>query len=161
MAASTPERVSATPPLDPPAAPPRRTKKPGAKVQEAQHSLRTRASQRSAQFEQQITAPQIGLQATQHILPPFPTARVSASPEREGGGIKRDEFCRLIESLKETIAQQSNIITSQNTIIESIRNELVDIKSEQRSLKKQNAELQKAIRSLQVQPNTSSAPTQS
>ena len=161
MAASTPERVSATPPLDPPAAPPRRTRKPSAKVQEAQQSLRTRAAQRPAQFEQQITAPQTGIQATQHILPPFPTARVSASPEREGGGIKRDEFCRLIESLKETIAQQSNIITSQNTIIESIRNELVDIKSEQRSLKKQNAELQKAIRSLRAQPNTPSASTQS
>jgi hypothetical protein len=160
MAASTPERVSATPPLDPPAAPPRRTKKPSAKVQEAQQSLRTRA-QISAQFEQQTTAPQTGLQATQHILPPFPTARVSTSPEREGGGINRDELYRLIESLKETIAQQSNIITNQNSIIESIRNDLVDIKSEQRSLKKQNAELQKAIRSLRAQPNTPSAPTQS
>jgi len=160
MAASTPERVSATPPLDPPAAPPRRTRKPSAKVQEAQQSLRTRAAQRLAQFEQQTTAPQTGLQTTQHILPPFPTARISTLPERGGGGINHDEFCRLIESLRETIAQQSNIITSQNSIIESIRNELVDIKSEQRSLKKQNTELQKAIRSLQAQPNTPPAPTQ-
>ena len=105
MAASTPERVAATPPLDPPAAPPRRARKPSAKVQEAQQSLRTRAAQRPAQFEQQTTAPQTGIQATQHILPPFPTARVSTSPEREGRGINRDEFYRLIESLKETIVQ--------------------------------------------------------
>ena len=103
MATSTPERVSATPPLDPPAAPPRRTRKPSAKVQEAQQSLRTRAAQRSAQFEQQTTALQTGLQATQHILPPFATARASVSPKCEGGGINHDKFCRLIESLKETI----------------------------------------------------------
>jgi len=91
MAALTPKRVSATPPLDPPAAPLRRIRKPSAKVQEAQQSLRTRTAPRSAQFEQQ-TAPQTGIQATQHILPPFPTARVSTSPVREGGGINRDEF---------------------------------------------------------------------
>jgi len=91
MAASTPERVSATPPLDPPAAPPRRTKKPSAKVLETQQSLRTR-SQRSAQFEQQTTAPQIGLQATQHILPLFPTARVSTLPKYKGGGINYNGF---------------------------------------------------------------------
>jgi len=88
MAASTPERVSATPPLEPPAAPPRgRTKKPSAKVQEAQQLLRTRAAQKSTQFKQQTTAPQTRLQATQHILPPFPTVRVSTLPKRKGGGI--------------------------------------------------------------------------
>jgi len=91
MAASTPKRVSATPPLEPPAAPPRRTKKPSAKVQEAQQSLRTQ-SQILAQFKQQTTAPQTRLQATQHILPPFPIARASASPKRKGGGINYNKF---------------------------------------------------------------------
>jgi hypothetical protein len=45
MAASTPKRVLATPPLEPLAAPLRgRIKKPSAKVQEAQQLLRTRAA---------------------------------------------------------------------------------------------------------------------
>jgi hypothetical protein len=81
------------------------------------------------------------LRATQNELPPFPTARESASPEWEGRAGSLDEFRRLIESLKETIAQQRSIIMSQNSIIESIRTDLTSIKAEQQYLKSQNAEL--------------------
>ena len=158
MATSTPERSSATPPLVPPA-PKGRARKPSAKVLEAQQSLSTRNSTlRSAQNEQQTTVtqpvPRTVSQATQNELPPFPTARVSASPEWEGRASNLDEFGRLIESLKETIAQQSSIITSQNSIIDSIRTDLTSIKAEQQHLKSQNAELQEAIGSLRAQLDT-------
>ena len=130
MAASTPGRVSATPPPAQPAAPSKgRLKKPSAKVIEAQQSLRKRTA---------TTAPR----PTQDELLPFPTASVSVSPEREGINTSLEEIAVLIANLKETIAQQnsvitnqSSIITNQSSIIESVRANLADIKSEQRSLK--------------------------
>ena len=151
MATSTPERISATPPLVPPA-PKGRARKPSAKVLETQQALRTRNSTlRSTQSDQQTTVtqtvPRTVPQATQNELPPFPTARESASPEWEGRAGSFGEFSRLIESLKETIAQQSSII-------ESIRTDLTSIKVEQQYLKSQNAELQETIGSLRAQLDT-------
>ena len=143
MVTSTPERVSATPPLATPAAPPRgRTRKPSAKVLEAQQSLKTRT---------------IAPRSTQNGLPPFPTASVSVSPEREGRSTNLEEIARLITNLKEIITQQSSIITNQNSIIESVRTDLVEIKSEQQSLKSQYAKLQEEIRSLRTQLDNFSA----
>jgi hypothetical protein len=152
MAASTPGRVSATPPPAQPAAPSKgRLKKPSAKVIEAQHSLRKRTA---------TTAPR----PTQDELLPFPTASVSVSPERERINTSLEEVAVLIANLKETIAQQnsvitnqSSIITNQSSIIESVRADLAEIKSEQRSLKTQNAELQEVIHTLRTQLDTLSA----
>src|SRR4051812_13641342 len=100
MATSTPERISATPPLVPPA-PQGRVRKPSAKVLETQQALKTRNSTlRSAQNGQRTVVTQstfqTALQATQNKLPPFPTARESASPEWEGRAGSFKEFRRLI-----------------------------------------------------------------
>jgi len=143
MVTSTPERVSATPPLATPAAPPRgRTRKPSAKVLEAQQSLKTRT---------------IAPRSTQNGLPPFPIASVSISPEREGRSTNLEEIARLITNLKEIITQQSSVITNQKSIIKSVRTDLVEIKSEQQSLKSQYAKLQEEIHSLQTQLDSFSA----
>jgi hypothetical protein len=37
-------------------------------------------------------------------------------PEREGRGVNLDEVGRLVESIKDTIVQQNNIITSQHEV---------------------------------------------
>jgi len=118
-----------------PAAPPKgRTRKPSAKVLEAQQSLRTRTiAQRSTQNE--------------------PPASAAVAPEREGRDASLEEVASLIATLKETITQQISIIANQNSVIDSFRADLVEIKSEQQSLKNQNAELQEEIRSLQAQLN--------
>jgi hypothetical protein len=98
------------------------------------------------------------LRLSQNELPPFPTARVPISPEREGGSTELGEVRELIASLKETIAKQSSIIASQssiiesqNSIIESVRADLTAIKAEQQYLKNQNAELHETIGSLRAQ----------
>lgn len=109
-----------------------RTRKPSAKVLEAQQSLRTRtATRRVAQNEErtaavratqpstQPTAPQ----ATQIEAPPPSTAAKPVLSECETRVNRGNEVGRLIASLTETIAQQSRIITAQSSIIESIRNE--------------------------------------
>ncbi|KAF2175306.1 hypothetical protein K469DRAFT_684000 [Zopfia rhizophila CBS 207.26] len=140
MATSTPNRIPSTPP---PAAPRARARKPSAKVLETQQALRTRTT--AAQLRQPRTratasqphaeAPSSTQQLADHELPPFPTERDSISLEREGGRAKLDKVVQLIASLKETIAQQSSIITNQNSIIESIRTDLTAIKAEQQYLK--------------------------
>jgi hypothetical protein len=79
-------------------------------------------------------------------LPPFPTGRVSISPQ-EGGNTGLGELVKLIISLKETIAQQSSII-------EDVRAELATVNAEQQYLKSQNAELQETIGSLRAQLDT-------
>jgi hypothetical protein len=139
MAASTPERVPATPPLTQPAAPSKgRPRKPSAKVIEVQRSLRTRSTaSRSIQNE--------------------PSASATAASEREGRETNLEEVVSLITNLKETITQQISIIANQNSVIDGFRADLAEIKSEQQSLKNQNAELQEEIRSLQAQLNAFSA----
>ena len=144
MAASTPERVSATPPPTQPAAPSKgRPRKPSAKVIEAQQSLRRRTT---------TTTPQ----PTQSELPLF-SAAVPSSPVREKRSINLEGVARLIENLKEALTQQNSVIINQNSIIESIKTDLIEIKLEQRSLKTQNVELQEEIRSLRAQLDTFSA----
>lgn len=125
MAASTPERVSVTQPA---ALLKGHLRKPSTKVIEAQQSLRTGTT---------TTV----LRPTQDELPPFPAASVSVSSERERRNTNLEEVTALIANLKETTAQQNNVITNQSSIIKSIRADLTEIKSEQRSLKTQNAEL--------------------
>jgi hypothetical protein len=147
MATSTPDRSSAITPLDPPPAPKGRARKPSAKVLETHQALRKRNSTlRSAQNEDHITVAvhRTAPQATQNALPPSPAAQESAFPEWRGRAGSFGEFGRLIESLKETIGQQSSII-------ESIRDDLISINAEQQYLKSQNAELQETIASLREQ----------
>ncbi|KAI9772506.1 MAG: hypothetical protein M1840_000711 [Geoglossum simile] len=141
MAASTPERVSSTPPLTQPAAPSKgRPRKPSAKVLEVQRSLRTRSSaSRSIQNK------------------PSTSTTATAASEREGRETNLEEVVSLITNLKETITQQISIIASQNSVIDGFRADLAEIKSEQQSLKNQNAKLQEEIRSLQAQLNAFSA----
>lgn len=55
---------------------------------------------------------------------------------------------QLITSLKETIAQQSNIIASQTSTIESIQADLTAVREEQQDPQNQNAELQETIQLL-------------
>src|SRR5437763_2891095 len=91
IAASTPGRVSATPPPAQPAAPSKgRLKKPSAKIIEAQQSLRKRTA---------TTAPR----PTQDELLLFPTASISVSPERERINTSLKKIAVLITNLKETI----------------------------------------------------------
>src|SRR5947207_9102213 len=130
MAASTPARAPTTPPPAQPAAPQRgRSRKPSAKVLEAQQSLKTCT---------------IALRSTQKEPSSSLSTIAAASLQREGRGANLDEVAWLIAILKETITQQSNIM--QNVVAD-----LAEIKSEQQSLKTQNAELQDEIRSLQTQ----------
>src|SRR2546423_2641831 len=157
MATSTPEDIPSTPPPAPPAAPPAappkgRAKKTGAKVLEAQQSLRTRtAGLRSALNKPGTAASQ--LEPNEPAL----TARVSTPSEHGDGSAKLGDVAELIASLKETIAQQNRIITSQNDIIGSVRADVAAIKTEQQHLKNQNAELQETINSLRAQIDTLSA----
>jgi hypothetical protein len=146
MAASTPGRISATPPLTQPTAPSKSCpRKPSAKVLEVQRSLRTRS--RSTRNE--------------------PLLGSIAVPEREGHEIPEREGCKIPEcegreaSLEEVallITNLKDIITQQNSVINSIQADLAEIKAEQQSLKNQNAELQEEIRSFRQQLTTSSAP---
>jgi hypothetical protein len=132
MDAATPGRVSATPPLTQPTAPSKsRPRKPSAKVLEVQRSLRTRSS---------------ASKLTQNE----PSASATTVPECEGRETDLEEVVQLIASLKETIAQQSNII-------KSIRTDLTEIKAEQQYLKNQNTELQETITLLRAQLDTISA----
>ena len=115
-----------TPGLDPSTPPPApargRTRKPSAKVLEAQQSLQTRTTgPRAVQTRSDTTASQLAQSdelpsAQQHLthdkLPPFPTRRVSISPEQEGGSTGLGEVVKLITSLKEIITQQNNIIAN-------------------------------------------------
>ncbi|KAI9862357.1 MAG: hypothetical protein M1813_004833 [Trichoglossum hirsutum] len=129
MAASTPGRVSATPPLTQPTAPSKsRPRKPSAKVLEVQRSLRTRS--RSIRNESL-------------------TGDIEA-PEREGREASLEEVALLITDLKD-------IITQQNRVIDSVQADLAEIKAEQQSLKNQNAKLQEEICSLRQQLTTPSA----
>lgn len=91
-----------------------------------------------------------------HELPPFPTGRVSAPPERglEGSNNGIGQLAELIASLKETIVQQNSIIANQNKIIEDIRSDRAKFQSEQQHLKDQIAELQETIGSLRAQLDT-------
>ena len=130
MAASTPERASATPPSTQPAAPSKgRARKPSAKVLEAQQSLRT---------------PSIAPRSIQNE--PFASATIAY--ECKGRETNLEEVTSLIANLKETITQQISIIANQNSIIDSFQADLTEIKSEQQSLKNQNAKLQEEIHSL-------------
>src|SRR6266702_2846870 len=101
MPTSTPDRIPST---TPPAAPKAHTRKPSAKVLEAQQSLRTRTvTRRSAQTKEHTIAVQATqqtacpttqpavLQATQHELSPFPMAVRPGLPEhgaRDNGSNK-------------------------------------------------------------------------
>jgi hypothetical protein len=137
MAPSTLDRTSSTPP---PAAPRGRTKRPTAKVLEAQKTLQSRTTTlRAVQSRASAGAAQLpqnkGSSNTQqpahNELPPFPSERESIQPE-DGGRISQvNEVAQLIASLREIIAQQNSIITSQSSTIESIRADLVAIKEEQ------------------------------
>ena len=139
-------------PTTPPPAPARgRTRKPSAKVLEAQQSLRTRTeAPRAARTSH-------GTVAAHDVLPPFPTGRESISPERTGSSSKLEELVGLVVSLRDTIKEQSSMIANQNRVIESVQSELAAIKAEQQHVKDQNTELQETIRSLRAQIDTLSA----
>src|SRR4051812_40769636 len=115
MSTSTPIRIASTPP---PAAPKGRTRKPSAKVLETQQALRTQttatqlrqARTRATASQPHAEAPSSTQQRIDNELPPFPTQRESISPVRGVGSAKLDEVIQLIASLKDTIAEQSNII---------------------------------------------------
>jgi hypothetical protein len=138
MAASMPERASATPPSTQPAASLKgRQRKPSTRVTKAQQPQRTRAA---------TTA----LRSMQNGLPSVLTENTS-DPHNP------------FDLLNRTTAQQNNTVQDQNSIIESIRADLAEIKQEQRILKTQNTELHEEIRSLRTQLETLSAlppPTQ-
>ena len=139
-------------PSTPPPAPARgRTRKPSAKVLEAQRSLRTRTdAPRAAQTSH-------GAAAAHDGLPPFPTRHESISPERTERRSKLEELVGLVVSLRDTIKEQSSMIAGQNRVIESVQSELAAIKAEQQHVKDQNTELQETIRSLRAQIDTLSA----
>ena len=133
-------------PTTPPPAPARgRTKKPSAKVLEAQRSLRTRTdAPRAAQTSH-------GAAAAHDELPPFPTRRETRretiSPERTESSSKLEELVGLVVSLRDTIKEQSSMIAGQNRVIESVQSELAAIKAEQQHVKDQNTKLRETIRS--------------
>ncbi|KAF2176777.1 hypothetical protein K469DRAFT_812479 [Zopfia rhizophila CBS 207.26] len=184
MAVSTPERIPSTPPPARPAAPPKgRTRKPSAKVLEAQQSLGTRTTAlRSAQSSPGSTASQ-STQNDRHRTGNYqPHHKCSAKrtainritiiaerattiphltlihpPERKRRSNELGEVAELIAGLKETIAQQSSVIASQNRIIEGVRTDLAAIKAEQQYLKSQNAELYVVVASRVVIFDNSSA----
>ncbi|KAI9855423.1 MAG: hypothetical protein M1813_009798, partial [Trichoglossum hirsutum] len=106
--------VSSTPPSTQPAAPSKgHTRKPSAKVLEAQRSLRT---------------PIVATRPTQNEQP-------TATYEHEDRDTSLEEVASLITNLKKTITQQMSIVANQNNVINSLRADLTEIKSEQQSLK--------------------------
>ncbi|PVH92755.1 hypothetical protein DM02DRAFT_266394 [Periconia macrospinosa] len=162
MASPTLERDPSTPP---PAPHPGRTRKPSAKVLEAQRSLRTRTTTRSQQtgtgtgtaavqpphHEEHPNTSQL----VQYELPAYAAEQSSLPVESGGQGNVLQQLMDLIVGLRETIAQQSNVIANQNSTMESIRSNMESnmegIKAEQQYLKNQNAELQETIGSLRAQ----------
>jgi hypothetical protein len=114
MADSTPERVSSTPPLTQPTAPLRsRTRKPSAKVLEAQRSLRT---------------PLIASRPTQNEPP------ASATDTCDYEGTSLEEVASLITNLKKTITQQMNVIKAEQ---QSLKIQNAELQEEIRSLRTQ------------------------
>jgi hypothetical protein len=114
MEASTPERVSPTPPPTQPIAPSKgRTRKPSAKVLEAQRSLRT---------------PLITPRLTQNE----PTASAADACEHEGTSLKG--VASLITNLKKTITQQMSIIKAEQ---QSLKTQNAELQEEIRSLRAQ------------------------
>ena len=114
MADSTPERVSSTPPLTQPTAPLRgRTRKPSAKVLEAQRSLRT---------------PSITPRLVQNELP------ASTTDAYDYEGTSLEEVASLITNLKKTITQQMNVIKAEQ---QSLKIQNAELQEEIRSLRTQ------------------------
>ncbi|KAH8727344.1 WD40-repeat-containing domain protein [Phaeosphaeriaceae sp. PMI808] len=152
IAPSTPRRDPSTPP-----APTRgRTRKPSAKVLEAQQSLRTQTTllqtirTRNGTAESQLSQNDeetIAVQPRHDKLQSGPTRSLSILRKQAGDSSKLERLVELIASLNETIKQQSSVI-------ENIRSDLTTIKAEQQYLKDQNAELQETIGSLRAQLDT-------